>query len=140
MSFDVFVDSYHDGLPAGISRDTVRLALGDFVSEIDSMCWQVRYDPNNFCDLYLSKDADPNKIFGFMISRPCADVRLWEAVATILGLGALVLHFDGRVALVGSASAVAHLPKEMIEIFGEPQCVSSGREIADAIRADRDER
>jgi hypothetical protein len=116
-----------------LARDAVRSALGEFVTEIDSSCWRVRYDEENFCDLYLSPDADAKKITGFMISGPCTDERLWDALACILKLGYVVLHFEGLVALVGSPSVASHLPEEMIEVFGEPRCISTGSEITDAI-------
>jgi len=134
MSFDVFVDAYHEGAPASISRAAVRSVFGRFVSEIDPACWHARYDAKNFCDLYLGVDlADPQKIFGFMISGPCADERLWEALVSILKLGAVVLHFEGRAAFVGSPSTVSHLPKDMLEVFGDPKVISAGSEITDAI-------
>jgi hypothetical protein len=133
MSFEVFVDSYRDGVPVGISREAVRAIFGNSLSEIDSSCWQVCYDEKNSCDLFLAADADPEKISGFMVSRPCGDLRLWEALISVLRLGAIVLHFEGRVALVADSNAVPHLPKDMLEVFGQPRCIFSGSEIKDAI-------
>jgi hypothetical protein len=137
MSFDIFVDAYHEGAPAGISREAVRTIFGRFVSEVDMTCWRARYDEANFCDLYLSVDpAEPKKISGFMISGPCVDERLWDALASVLKLGAVVLHFEGRAAFVGSPRTVSHLPKAMIEQFGDPRVISAGSEIRDAIEED----
>lgn len=137
MGFELFVDSYRDGVPAGIARTAVWSAFAGFVSEIDSRCWHVRYDGQNSCHLYLSEDKmDPGKITGFMVSRPCGDDRLWTALASILQLGAVVLHFEGRAALVSDPSNAAHLPEVMIEVFGAPRCISTGSEILDAIAED----
>ena len=134
MSLDVFVEAYHDGAPAGVSREAARSAFRGFATEKDMTCWRVRYDEANFCDLLLSVDLDdPTKISGFLISGPCADERLWEALVSVLKLGAVVLHFEGRAAFVGSTDAIPHLPKEMIEVLGEPRVVSAGSEITDAI-------
>src|SRR4051794_20414369 len=107
MSLDVFVDAYNNGAPAGIPSGAVRAIFGRFVTEIDMTCWRLRYDDANFCDLYLEVDPhEPSKISGFMISGPCADERLWDALASVLKLGAVVLHFEGRVAFVGSPDTV----------------------------------
>ncbi|HWA10886.1 MAG TPA: hypothetical protein VG838_15710 [Opitutaceae bacterium] len=134
MSLDIFVDSFREGEPAGVSRDAVRSAFGRFVADVDQNCWRLRYDDTNFCDVDLSADeADPKKIGGFMISGPCGDERLWDALVSILKLGALVLHFEGRVALVAAPNAVEHLPERIIEVFGPPRCTSTGHEIMAAI-------
>lgn len=134
MSFDIFVDAFRDGAPASIPRDAVRATFGRFVSDVSRDCWQVRYDKANFCDVHLTvDDADPTKINGFMISGPCANMRLWDALTDILKLGHVVLHFEGRIALVAKPSSIRHLPEEMLEIFGHPRCVSTGQEITAAI-------
>ena len=71
-----------------------------------------------------------------MISRPCADIRLWNALAEILRLGNAVLFFPGgQHPLIAAPSVKQHLPPDMIEALGEPLIISTGAEILKQVRA-----
>jgi len=56
--------------------------------------------------------------------------RLWDALASVLALGDVVLYFPGgRPRLVARGSVTQHLPPSMVEALGQPVVVTTGREI-----------
>ncbi len=131
MSFDVYVQSFQNGEFAGISRERVRDAFGAHVTDTKTDFWQLRYDDVDSCELDLTPHAsDPGMVRGFTIHRPCADHRLWDALASVLALGDVVLYFPGgRPRLVARGSVTQHLPPSMVEALGQPVVVTTGREI-----------
>jgi hypothetical protein len=73
---------------------------------------------------------------GLSINRPCADLRLWDALASILALGNVVLYFPGcKAPLIANLNARQHVPLDMIEALGEPIIAASGAEILREIQA-----
>lgn len=136
MGFELFIQCFQDGESAGIARADLRDAFGDYLYENKPDFWQLRYDATNSCDVYLTaEDADIGKVQGFCVNRPCADERLWDALASILTLGNVVLYFPGGQApLVGSSGVKEHLPPDMVEALGEPVIVPSGTEIRAFVR------
>jgi hypothetical protein len=137
VSFDVYVQSFQHGEFAGITRQRIRTAFGLHLTEAEPDFWQLRYDEANSCDLHLTADdVDPTMVRGFTIHRPCADLRLWDALASVLSSGDVVLYFPGaRAPLVARASVGQHLPPDMIEALGHPVVVTSGSEIQHEIDA-----
>jgi hypothetical protein len=135
MSFDVYLQSFHRGDFAGVPRQRVRDAFGTHLTEAEPDYWQLRYDEANTCDIDLTPhDTDQSMVLGFTIHRPCADKRLWNALASILTLGDVVLYFPGgRAPLVASSRVTEHLPPDMVEALGQPVVVTTGREIQHAI-------
>jgi hypothetical protein len=136
VSFDVYLQVFENGESAGISRNSVRKAFGvAFVSEPEPNRWEVRYDKQNSCDVFLSSHG-PTKLEGFSINRPCGDLRLWDALAFILTLGNVVFYFPGcKAALVANLEVTRHLPRDMIATLGEPIVAGGGAEILSAIQA-----
>jgi hypothetical protein len=81
VSFDVYLQVFENGESAGISRDSVRIAFGAaFVSEPELNRWEVRYDKQNTCDVYLGSQG-ATMLDGLSINRPSGDMRLWDALA-----------------------------------------------------------
>ncbi|SPE60703.1 hypothetical protein SBV1_470007 [Verrucomicrobia bacterium] len=79
-------------------------------------------------------DADKSLLRGFTVLRPCADARFWDAMASILRLGNVVLYFPARCPpLIADDKVAQHLPPSMIEAIGPPKRVSTGREILNAL-------
>jgi hypothetical protein len=137
MSLDVYLQVFDKGEATGIPRDSVRDAVGAvFVTETASGSWRVQYDAENSCDVYLNVDAGAGMLQGLSINRPCGDMRLWQALATILRLGNVVLYFPGcKAPLIANLNARQHLPLDMIEALGEPMILTSGAEILREIQA-----
>jgi hypothetical protein len=137
VSFDVYLQVFDKGEPAWISRDRVREAFGAaIVSEPELDRWKVQYDAQNSCDVYLNLDAGAGMLQGLSINRPCGDMRLWHALASILKLGNVVLYFpDCKAPLIANLNGRRHLPLDMIEALGEPIIAGSGAEILREIQA-----
>src|SRR5690606_20507246 len=114
MSFDVYVQSFRNGDFSGIPRDPIRSLFGEYLTETKPHFWELRYDDKDSCDLELTPhDADAALVQGCSVHRPCTDPRLWDAVASILALGDIVLYFPGgRAPLVARGSVVQHLPPD----------------------------
>ncbi len=85
---------------------------GPHLNELEPNFWQLDYDDLNSCNIYLTAhNSDSGLIDGFTVNRPCYDQRLWDALASILTLGDVVLYFPGcRAPLVAQAIVAQHLP------------------------------
>jgi hypothetical protein len=137
MSFDVFLQAFENGRPAGIPRERVRGAFGAAVAAGSTPdTWTLLYDRENSCDVRIGAGGTANLVQELSIHRPCGDARLWDSLASILALGNVVLYFPGcRVPLVATQGTSRHLPADLVESLGDPAVVSTGAEILDAIRA-----
>jgi hypothetical protein len=137
MSFQVYLQSFRDGAPAGIPRDAVRTAFGRFIHETEPSFWTARYDAENSCEIAVTMlKGDQQLVHQLCVERPCGDERLWDALAAILKLGTVVLYCPGDAPpLVAAQSVVGHLPQDMVEALGLPVCVQNGKEIARHIEA-----
>lgn len=137
MSFDIYLQSFHQGEFAGIPRQCVRDAFGPHLTENGPDDWQLRYDDANSCDLDLmGHDTDATMVLGFTVYRPCSDQRLWDGLASILASGDVVLFFPGcRAPLVARSTVTHHLPESLIKALGQPVVVTSGKEIQQEIHA-----
>jgi hypothetical protein len=131
MSFEVFVQAFEHGEPAGISIARVKEIFAPFLTEHGPGHWRLHYDDENYCDVRFGPLENDGEILHHLtVFRPCADDRLWEALAAVLKLGNVALYFPGcHAPLVAFESVAQHLPNEMIEALGEPVCVSNGQDI-----------
>jgi hypothetical protein len=136
MSFDVYLQCFDMGEPAGISRDSVRDAFGTAVTESEPDRWRVSFDAQNSCDVYSSFDASAEMLQGLSVNRPCGDLRLWDALASVLTLGNVVRYFPGcKAPLVANLDVSRHLSRDMIATLGEPIIAGSGADILREIHA-----
>jgi hypothetical protein len=132
MSAEAFVSYFQDGEVATVSRQALRETFAQFLAEGGVFDWHLHYDDQNNCDVMLTKDAaDASAIRGFTVMRPCADIRLWDALASTLCLGNGALFFSwGAPLLVAHQGVIRHLPDGMTEgSLGKAKCVGSGSEI-----------
>ncbi len=136
MSFEAFIQCFKDGETGTVSCQRVREAFEPFVREGGPFDWRVYYDEQNYSDVILERDpADQNLLKGFTVDRPCGDERLWDSLLSVLRLGNLVLYFPSNCPpLIADNRVAQHLPPSMIEALGQPRCVSTGKEIVDAVR------
>jgi hypothetical protein len=137
VSFDVFLSVFDHGDLSGIPLSTVRECFGRHVEVAEGAYWKLRYDAENSCNVDLSIDpADPNRVQGLAINRPCGDSRFWNAIFKLLQAGNIVVYFPGGAApLVASEGVKAHMPPDMVESLGNPIIVDSGAAILARIRA-----
>jgi hypothetical protein len=133
VGFDVFMIALGDGATRGLPRAEVRAAFGPWLREGSPDLWQVEYDGPNSCAIYI--DENPDRIVSAMISRPCADERLWDSLFKILLLGNAMLMWPGcKAPVIAREDTIPFLPESVAEM-GLPRCVKSGREISQLIRA-----
>jgi hypothetical protein len=137
MSFEVYVQCFKDGESGVVPCQQVRDAFGSFLTETGPSRWQLYYGMGDCCDVRLTvDDKDKTLLHGFTVERPCSDERLWDALTSILTLGNLVLFIPADCPpFVGDNRVAQHLPPDMIEGMGQPKCVTTGKELLDALDA-----
>jgi hypothetical protein len=118
-----------------VARQRLRDVFGFYHTETELDCWHLRYNKANSRDIYLmAHDTDASMVHGFTVHRLCADHRLWDALASILALGDVVLYFTGvRAPFVARSTVTQHLSPEMVDSLGQPKVVITGREIQNEI-------
>jgi hypothetical protein len=137
MGFELFLDCFVRGQPSGVPRDAVRSLFPVLAEESQRDYWTVRYDRANWCYIAVkAADSGDELISSLMVERPCGDIRLFEALLSILKMGSVVLYFPGQAPpLVGTQSALADIPPPMVEALGLPRLVQSAEQILELIRA-----
>ncbi len=137
MGFELYLQCYAGGNPAGVSRAEVRALFPIVDEESEANYWQVRYDGTNSCTIGVDVlKGDAAKIQSLCVYRPCGDALFLEAILALLRMGSVMLVFPGCSApLVASASVVADLPEDVVESMGQPKLVRSARELLEIIRA-----
>lgn len=137
MGFSAYLQCFRDGKPAGLPRDMVaaQFPIGNSSS---TDLWQIKYDDENWCDIYVSPDrSNGAKIHGLTVDRPCGDLRLWNALYRVMCLGPVVFYFPGSNPLrVAHEATIAQLPADLLEAIGPPRLVSSGQELRQAVEDD----
>jgi len=135
VSFEVFLQCFEGGAPAGVPRDAVRRLFPVVEAESEPNYWSVRYNDLNSCHLGVTAlPGDDTVVEALGVFRPCSDPRLWEALMEVLRLGLVVLYFPGDAPpLVASESVGAQLPASTVRSLGRPRVVQSGREIVEVV-------
>jgi hypothetical protein len=135
MSFDLFMQCYGEthklGLPVGAMRALFPICR----EEPEFNRWVVEYDPMNSCDIYAGLLKDNRERLGdFMVSRPCGDMRLWEALFSILNMGSVVIFWPGSPPVLAAGTNADSLPDGMVEGLGQPVYVHSGSELLKCVQ------
>ena len=136
MSFEVFLLCFGESEPAGIPRDAVRSLFPVIAEESKPDCWRVRYDDKNSCDIYPTVDKSNEKMLkSLMVHRPCGDLRLWDALLSVLRMGSVVMLWPGGPPVVADEIVASSLPRDVTDSkIGPPRSVCSGDEILRLIR------
>jgi hypothetical protein len=137
MSFDLYIQCFENGEPAGLSRDLIRKAFGASVSEPEENYWQLVFGARDSCSLSLSPlEQSEAKVHNITVERPCSDARFWQGLARLLTHGHTVLYFPGCSGpLLFNPSAAGHMPPDMLEALGDPVIVTSGADILRSVAA-----
>ena len=137
MSFELFLQRFSGGEPAGFAPADVREAFGDALSELEEDFWQVDYGDGQSSDLFVSQLDDNPKLFhNISVHRPCAHPRLYQALWALLDHSGSCLYFPGDCAPLSRDPGIAsHLPPDMLEDLGQPIQLRSAGEILAAIEA-----
>jgi hypothetical protein len=136
MGFELYLQCFASGRPAGIPRSAVRALFPVVENESEPNNWRVRYDSTDMCTVGVtSAEGDPTRLHSISIYRPCGDICLFVAILSVLRMGSVILYFPGvPTPLVASESVVVDLPKELVDSMGRPRCVQSAQEIVDIMR------
>ena len=135
MSFDLYLQAFQDGKAAGIAIETIRNAFGKYVVEIDEDFWQLQFELDTSCDIFLQPlSNDSLLIHTLSIHRPCRDSRLWQSLWLLLELPGTLLYFQGCDAPLARDSLAAEaMPVEMRKSLGDPVIVLNMSEISQII-------
>jgi hypothetical protein len=130
VSFEVYLQCFANGEPAGVSR----AALADLFA-IDRVQrhndeWEADYGDCGCDIMVVPLDQDDELIHQITIERPCQDMRLWESVYRTMTLGSVILYFPGDVAPLAVNDTVGgNMPQDLREALGEPVIISGPEEI-----------
>jgi hypothetical protein len=137
MSFEVFVQCFSHGEPDGIAIADIQQAFGPKLKKEDGPWWNLRYDEENECAIHMKfLPRNRNLVHSLTVHRPCADLRLWKSLLTILKLGNIVLYFPAEKPplVVADNSVSEHLPRDMVAAMGPITRVTRAQEILDVIK------
>jgi hypothetical protein len=136
MSFDIYLNCFDHGKPAGVPVLSVRALFPVVDNESDPDYWKVRYGESVWCKIRVALlPTDVTLVTHLGVCRPLRDMRFWEAILAVMRLGAVALYFPGDAPpLVASEFAGQQLPRGMVEALGQPRVVQSASEIVEIIQ------
>jgi hypothetical protein len=137
MSFEVYLQCFEQGQPAGISLSSVRALFPIVEAESEPDYWKVWYGESDWCNINVTfLSTDPTFVENMCVYRPCGDKRFWEAILAVMRLGPVALFFPGDApALLASEHAKQQLPRDFLEaVDHKPRIVTSAEEILNVIR------
>ncbi len=137
VSFELFLQRFSGGHPAGFTAAAIRDAFGDALSEVEEDFWQVGYGDAQSSDLFLAAlGNDPCLFHNVSVYRPCTHPRLYESLWTLLGESGSVLHFPGdSPPLARDPDIAGHLPPTLLQALGTPLQLRDPAQIVRAIEA-----
>src|SRR6188768_3179062 len=99
MSFDVYIQFFEHGHESGLSLTRLREMLRGPLMELEEDFWQLQFSESESSDLFLQPCAlEPTLIHTLAVHRPCANMRLWQALYGLLETRGSVFHFPGCAA------------------------------------------
>jgi hypothetical protein len=137
MSFEICIQSFENGEPAGMPRALIREIFRGYLSESEPDYWQLSFGPRDSCALFLSPlNHATEQVHGITVERPCSDLLLWRGLIQLLANGQTVLYFPGCSGpLLIKPSAASHMPPGLLEALGEPIVVVDEADILRHIKA-----
>ena len=135
MSFQLYLQMFSAGEPAGFTRDAIRQAFAGMLVELEEDYWQVDIGSARRSDLFLSfLEGGSERIHSLAIEHASTDERLWQAVWTLLGLPGCVFHFPGSTApLARDPGAASALPPGLLETLGQPTIIARVQDLQRAV-------
>jgi hypothetical protein len=119
MSFEIYVQVFGNEEPIGLSIEEISQSFGEYLSKVSPTLWKVQYDSENTSDIYIHGDGlEDSRINSFTIYRPCIDIRLWNSLFEIMGLGHVALCLPGSRVLLRNEVSLSYLPPDMINALG----------------------
>jgi hypothetical protein len=135
VGFEVYLNCFGETLAIGISRVAVRSLFPVIEGESEPDFWRVRYDDQNCCHVGVTAlPSEKARLKGLSVDRPCADVRLWEALLCVLRMGSVVMFWPGSPPVVADDAIGMNLSEYITDTIGRPRSVRSGEEILRLLR------
>jgi hypothetical protein len=132
MSFEIFVQRFAEGEPTTFDRRHFDRIFAAHARDDGNGCVVLSYPDGGGGDAYLDEEAEIDSI---MISRPGGEGLFNDLYRLINEIDGVLFWPDDRPSLiVPRQSVIAELPSDMLEDVGPAVIVSSGTEIAAAIR------
>jgi hypothetical protein len=130
MGFEVYARCFGKSERMGISRAAVRSLFPVIEEESERDHWRVRYDDHNSCDIGVTAvTTDKEMLKSLFVYRPCGDLRLWEALISLLRMGSVVIFWPGGPPVVFDDVVASCLPKDMTDAIGPSRSVCSAEEL-----------
>jgi hypothetical protein len=130
VGFEIYIECFGESQRSGISRTAVRELFPIAEKESQPDDWRIQYDSKNICDISATPlTSDAARLTSLCIFHPCADLKLWVGLYSLLQLGSVVIYWPGSPPIVAEGFISANLPKEMIDAMGAPRVVRSAADI-----------
>ncbi len=133
MSFDVFVQAFHQGDNALFPIAVVEHAFAGFIAAREdvrgNIVLRIAYPVDttapewvpgsvDFSEIYMGRDSgDALMTSGFMVSGPASHPAFHEALLVVLRATPTALFWE-KVLIVGSEATLAHVPASMVAHTG----------------------
>jgi hypothetical protein len=135
MGFEVYVQCFGESEWTGISRVAVRSLFPVIEEESEPDYWRIRYDDKNSCDIGVTAVASNKEMLkSLFVDRPCGDLRLWEALISVLRMGSVVIFWPGGPPVVSDDGVGSNLPKDMTDAIGPARSVCSAEDLLRLLR------
>jgi hypothetical protein len=131
MSFDVFLQCYGGLERQGLPRERVRALFPIAEEESEPERWVVRYDSANQSDIFAG--PDDKALVHMSVSRPAGDLRLWDALLSILRMGPVVMYWPGSPPIIAGSNS-ERVPRGIVEALGEPVVVERPEEFLELLK------
>jgi hypothetical protein len=133
MSFEFWVSYWESGTPGRVPRDAVLAPFRPWMKPHPVYEHYIEFTPDQHCYLYLDP-PDEESVSHVAVKHPSGGAEFWEALFTILGLGHAIFYYGGcNHPIARDATAVDHMPPEMIESFGRPAVATTTAEFLEAL-------
>ena len=135
MGFEVYVQCFGESVGSGISRAAVRRLFPVIEQESEPDYWRIHYDQTNSCTIAVTPiPSDKERLKSLFVERPCGDLRLWDALLSVLRMGRVVIFWPGSPPIVSDAVLASELPKDMTNALGRVRIVTSGEDFLSLLR------
>jgi hypothetical protein len=135
MSFEVYVQCFGESERTGISRVAVRSLFPVIEEESEPDYWRIRYDDKNSCDIGVTAvTSNTEMLKSLFVDRPCGDLRLWEALISVLRMGSVLIFWPGGPPVVSDERVGSHLPKDMTDAIGPAKSAGSAEDLLRLLR------
>lgn len=129
MGTEIYVNRFRKGEPLPFSPGAVEQSFSEPVAERQDGDLALRLggpdEPINVVQFSPTR----NDATAFAVERPLDDLRLYEALLSVLLQEGSVAYAPGSPPVVGVKASMAHLPEDMVASLGSPVVALSAAEL-----------